>query len=190
MTDNTNIHQRIGEAITSGGEFNIIRANDAQEEQILTDAGFVKVGSMKEGDNIVSLFKVELKEKEVLKIVEVPNKNNSWPYNDQSNPFRKPDPGIWYHNNHWLYNDPNKQMYTYFGTGTGNADWVTTDLSKTISETGNSGYNSSNASWSRTISKEPELNTFKGTSSTLLDAAHNPLSILDDYYFTDLTKKQ
>lgn len=170
MTDNTNIHQRIGEAITSGGEFNIIRANDAREEQILTDAGFVKVGSMKEGDNIVSLFKVELKEKEVVKIVEVPNKNNSWPFNDQSHPFRKPDPGIWYHNNHWLYNDPNKPLYTYFGTNTCDVDWAVKDLNKTISTT---------------------TGTFNGSVSTRLDAAYDPLSILQDYTFNQvLDKKQ
>lgn len=164
MTDNTNIHQRIGEAITSGGEFNIIRANNAHEEQILTDAGFVKVGSMKEGDKIISLFKVELKEKEVVKIVEVPNKNNSWPFNEQSHPFRKPDPGI------WLYNDTNKPMYTYLGTNTGDADWVQKDLNKTISTS---------------------TGTFDGTLSTRLDAAYDPLSILQDYTFnTELDKKQ
>lgn len=188
MTDNTNIHQRIGEAITSGGEFNIIRANDAQEEQILTDAGFVKVGSMKEGDKIVSLFKVELKEKEVLKIVEVPTNNNIYPWNQIKIPER---PGIWYHNNHWQYNDPNKQMYTNFGTGTGNADWVLTDISKTISA-GDESISScfGNATWSRTMTKEPEVKSFNGTLSTSLDAAYNPLSILDDYFFTEQPKNQ
>ena len=187
MTDNTNIHQRIGEAITSGGEFNIIRANDSLEEQILTDAGFVKVGSMKEGDKIVSLFKVELKEKEVVKIVEVPNKNISWPFNDQSHPFRKPDPGIWYYNNQWKCNDPNNQMYTNLGTGTGNADWALKDLDKTLSKIDDI---ISNSSWSRDMSNKTDINTFNGTLSTRLDAAYDPLKALNGYFSPEQCKNQ
>ena len=181
MTDNTNIHQRIGEAITSGGEFNIIRANDAQEEQILTDAGFVKVGSMKEGGNIVSLFKVELKEKEVVKIVEVPTNKNNYPWNQIKDPtYPYTTPSIWYTNDHWLCNDPNKPAYTYFGTSTTGADWMQQDLSKTISD--NSEFkNGFNGSISRTTTDitntkllEEIKDTLKAANTERLNSVAKP----------------
>lgn len=79
----TNIYQRIGEALASNGLHDIIFANDLDEETILSNAGFKIIGSMKLDDGkIVSLFKFEQKIKEVIKIVEVPNKNNDWPWND------------------------------------------------------------------------------------------------------------
>ena len=161
----SNIYERIGEALLSNGEHDIIRAENKHEEDTLTKAGFTKVGSIKEGGNIVALFKIEQKTKEVVKIVEVPK--TTWPYNDQSHPFRKPDPGIWYHNNHWMNNDPNKPLYTYL-SGSGNADWAMRDLNKTISAS---------------------EGTFKGTLSTRLDASYDPLSVLSDYTFNTVLPK-
>jgi len=112
----SNIYERIGEALLSNGKHDIIRAESKHEEDVLTAAGFTKVGSIKEGDKIVALFKIEQKTKEVIKIVEVPKKETSWPYNDKSYPFGRPDPGIWYYNEQ-------KPLYTY-GTGTGDASWM------------------------------------------------------------------
>lgn len=138
----SNIYERIGEALLSNGKHDIIRAENKHEEDVLAAAGFTKVGSIKEGDNIVALFKIEQKTKEVVKIVEVPKKENSWPYNNEKPyPFGRPDPGIWY------YNDQNP-MYTY-GTGTGDTTWM----------------------------------QYKGNTTSLTDAAYNPLSVLEDYTF-------
>lgn len=138
----SNIYERIGEALLSNGKHDIIRAENKHEEDVLAAAGFTKVGSIKEGDKIVALFKIEQKTKEVVKIVEVPKKENSWPYNNEkSYPFGRPDPGIWY------YNEKNP-MYTY-GTGTGDATWM----------------------------------QYKGNTTSLMDAAYNPLSVLEDYTF-------
>lgn len=138
----SNIYERIGEALLSNGKHDIIRAESKHEEDVLAAAGFTKVGSIKEGDNIVALFKIEQKTKEVVKIVEVPKKENSWPYNNEkSYPFGRPDPGILY------YNEKNP-MYTY-GTGTGDATWM----------------------------------QYKGNTTSLMDAAYNPLSVLEDYTF-------
>lgn len=179
----SNIYERIGEALLSNGKYDIIRAENKHEEDVLANAGFTKVGSIKEGDKIIALFKIEHKTKEVLKIVEAPNKNNSWPFGEQSHPFRKPDPGIWYYNNHWMINNPNNPMYTYLGTGTGNSDWMMTDMSKTTSVSNTT----SNSSGSNPL----EGKSFNGTLSTRLDsAAHNPLGVLEDYFFpTDKAEK-
>jgi hypothetical protein len=124
----SNIYERIGEALLSNGKHDIIRAENKHEEDVLTKAGFTKVGSIKEGDKVVALFKIEQKTKEVIKVVEVPTKEKQWPYNEQ-NPFRKPDPGIWYYNDH-------NPLYTY-GTSTGDPDW-TKYTGKTVSDAGNS----------------------------------------------------
>lgn len=113
----SNIYERIGEALLSNGKHDIIRAESKHEEDVLTTAGFTKVGSIKDGDKIVALFKIEQKTKEVIKIVEIPKKENSWPYNNEkSYPFGRPDPGIWY------YNEKNP-LYTY-GSGTGDATYM------------------------------------------------------------------
>lgn len=113
----SNIYERIGEALLSNGQHDIIRAESKHEEVTLTNAGFTKVGSIKEGDKIIALFKIEQKTKEVLKIVEVPKKDTYWPYNnDKSYPFGRPNPGIWYYNDH-------NPLYTY-GTGTGDSSWM------------------------------------------------------------------
>ena len=110
------LNERIGDALLSNGQHDIIRAESKHEEDLLTNAGFTKIGSMKEGDNIIAIFKIEQKTKEVLKIVEVPKKENSWPYNDKSYPFGRPEPDSWYYN-------PNNPMYST-GTSTGDATWM------------------------------------------------------------------
>lgn len=138
----SNIYERIGEALLSNGKHDIIRAESKHEEDVLTAAGFAKVGSIKEGDKIVALFKIEQKTKEVIKIVEVPKKENSWPYNNErSYPHGRPDPGIWYYNQ-------TTPLYTY-GTGTGDTSHL----------------------------------QYKGQTTSLMNAAYNPLSILEDYSF-------
>lgn len=120
MNNYDNLFQRIGEALTSGGEYNIIRANDDNEIAILNNAGFVQIGSMKDGDTIVSLFKIELKAKEVIKIVEAPTKlsppwNNSpidrQPFWDNSPNDRQP----------YITNTP----HIMYSTGTGDtSEWM------------------------------------------------------------------
>ncbi|QXO11956.1 hypothetical protein pEaSNUABM44_00260 [Erwinia phage pEa_SNUABM_44] len=107
MTNEVSIYQRIGEAIASKGLYNIIRATTPDEETILEDSGFIKVGSIKEGDVITSLYKIELKEKEVIKIVEVP-KISSPPWGNQ--PI---DTSPW-----------NNKPYIMYTNGTGDAEWL------------------------------------------------------------------
>ncbi|EBS4516361.1 hypothetical protein DQT32_02890 [Salmonella enterica subsp. enterica serovar Braenderup] len=136
----SNIYERIGEALLSNGEHDIIRAENKHEEDVLTKAGFTKVGSIKEGDQVVALFKIEQKTKEVIKIVEVPSKQQSWPWNDHKEvPGR---PGIWYLNDNKTI--PNQyQLYSY-GTGTGDAEWMNhlgTTLSSNYTSNTESGYN-------------------------------------------------
>lgn len=146
MTDATNIYQRIGESLASKGLYDIVSANTPGEEAILVDAGFTKVGSMKQEGQIVSLYKLEQKVKEVVKIVEVPSKQNSWPWNNHKEVPSQP--GIWYLNDNKTI--PNQyQLYSY-GTGTGDADWMNhlgTTLSSNYTSTGNtSSYNTKLAS--------------------------------------------
>ncbi len=136
----SNIYERIGEAILSNGQHDIIRAESELEADVLTKAGFTKVGSMKEGDVIVALFKIEQKTKEVIKIVEVPSKQQSWPWNNHKE--IPSQPGIWYLNDNKTI--PNQyQLYSY-GTGTGDADWMNhlgTTLSSNYTSNIESGYN-------------------------------------------------
>lgn len=95
-----NIHQRIGEAITSGGKCNIVKAQNSYEEQILTDAGFVNIGYVEEEDGTYALFRIELPVKEVIKYVEStrppswgnpPIETKPWwtdPYDDLNKKYR------------------------------------------------------------------------------------------------------
>lgn len=129
----SNIYERIGEALLSNGQHDIIRAESKHEEDTLVKAGFTKVGSIKEGDNIVALFKIEQKTKEVIKIVEVPTIDTS-PWN------KKP-------NNVGDYPWNNRPYVMNYGTGD------TSHLQ------------------------------YKGQTTSLMNAAYNPLSILEDYSF-------
>lgn len=151
MSNETNIYQRIGETLASSGKHEIIAGNTPHEEAILLRAGFTKIGSMKnDNGNIVNLYKFDKQVKEVVRVVEVPKKDQStWPWNDQTNPFTKPNPGIWYYNQ-------NNPLYTY-GNSTGDNVHL----------------------------------QYKGSTTSLMDAAYNPLSILEDYSFpsSEDTKK-
>lgn len=66
----SNIYERIGRAISSCGEYDIVRAETKEEVEILEGSGFKKVGSMLEGEKVISLYKIETKTIE--KIVQVP----------------------------------------------------------------------------------------------------------------------
>lgn len=66
----SNIYERIGRAISSCGEYDIVRAETKEEVEILEGTGFKKVGSTLEGENVIPLYKIETKTIE--KIVQVP----------------------------------------------------------------------------------------------------------------------
>ncbi len=171
MSNDINIYQRIGETLASSGNHEIIAAYTPAEDDILVRAGFTKIGSMKNGDgDIVNLYKFEQQVKEVVKIVEVPTNKNNYPWNQIKDPaYPYTTPGIWYRNDHWLYNDPNKPAYTYFGTSTTDADWVQKNWNKTISNAiadnseFKSGYNSSISRSTTDITNTKLLEEIKDT---------------------------
>lgn len=66
----SNIYERIGRAISSCGLYDIIRAETQEEVEILEGCDFKKVGSMLEGEKVVSLYKIE--PKIIEKVVQVP----------------------------------------------------------------------------------------------------------------------
>lgn len=108
----SNIYERIGRAISSCGEYDIVRAETKEEVEILEGSGFKKVGSTLEGEKVISLYKIETKTIE--KIVHVPNISPTikpYPPIDTS-PWDKPNlPGI---GQPWTSTQP----YTAtFGTG-------------------------------------------------------------------------
>lgn len=63
MSNELSIYHRIGEAISSNGLYNIVRASTHEEERILEDAGFIEVGSIKDDGEITKLYQIELKDK-------------------------------------------------------------------------------------------------------------------------------
>jgi hypothetical protein len=130
----SNIYERIGEALLSNGKHDIIRAESKHEEDVLAGAGFTKVGSLKEGENIIALFKIEQKTKEVVKVVQVPIIDTS-PWNKKPN-----NVGDYPWNNR-------PYVMNYADTGTGDAGYM----------------------------------QYKGNTTSLMNAAYNPLSVLEDY---------
>jgi len=123
----SNIYERIGRAISSCGEYDIVRAETKEESEILEGSGFKKVGSILEGEKVVSLYKIEIKTIE--KVVQVPIVS----------PTIKPYPPIdttpWDNTNPWN-NKPwvSNQPYTAtFGT-VNQPDWLYRDGSTVVSD--------------------------------------------------------
>lgn len=110
----SNIYERIGRAISSCGEYDIVRAETKEEVEILEGSGFKKVGSILEGEKVVSLYKIEAKTIE--KIVIVPNMSptikpyppiDTTPW-DNTNPWNKP----WSTGTPWVTTgDDQRNMY-------------------------------------------------------------------------------
>lgn len=133
----SNIYERIGEAFLSNGKHDIIRAESKHEEEILSGAGFTKIGSLKEGDDIIALFKIEQKTKEVIKVVHAPIIDTS--------PWNKKPTNV----GDYPWNNRPYVMNYAMDTGTGGDGYM----------------------------------QYKGNTTSLMNAAYNPLSILEDYNF-------
>ena len=120
----SNIYERIGEALLSNGQHDIIRAESKHEEDTLAKAGFTKVGSIKEGDKIVPLFKIEQKTKEVIKVVTAPTVTTPWNVPDNNYPWN------------------NRPYINYFtSTGTGITDTYPSLYKGNITSSTDSAYN-------------------------------------------------
>lgn len=146
ITELDDLNRRLGEALTSGGAITLVHAKTDYEIQALQKLGFKQVGTfVDDNGNLVILYNVQLKEKEVVKIVEVP-----------TTPL--PD---WWKNNKTPFSPPYHQPLWCNGGSSGDADWK---------------YNTLN------------ISTNIGSSTSLMDEAYNPLSILEDYLFPQTEK--
>lgn len=54
----SNIYQRVGEALTSNGKITVVAALNEQEDEVLSNSKFDKIGSMDINGTIVNLYSI------------------------------------------------------------------------------------------------------------------------------------